>query len=136
MTLLVLLFLVPAVVYWLFWSLFPTPDPPPRWRVRLALGLEHLAHHLRGHRPPPYDPFDVLRVQTRLGAVADHVRGLENDKRCYARAERIIASQLAYDQLLAEACRMAGVEVRDAALGDAQERFREEVELTSRGWAW
>ena len=75
-------------------------------------------------------------MQERLGVVADHVRSLELDPRTFARAERIIASQLAYDQLLVEACQLAGVEVQPAAKGDPAERFREEVELASRGWAW
>ena len=37
---------------------------------------------------------------------------------------------------LAEACRMAGVEVPSVLTGDPQERFREEVELAARGWSW
>ena len=98
--------------------------------------LEHLAARIRPPRPPEYDPFTTLRVQERLGVVADHVRSLELDPRTFARAERIIASQLAYDQLLVEACKLAGVEVQPSAKGDPAERFREEVELASRGWTW
>jgi len=98
--------------------------------------LEHVAARLRRERKPEYDPFMTLRVQERLGIVADHVRSLELDPHTFARAERIIASQLAYDQLLAEACHLAGVEVQVVAKGDPSERFREEVELASRGWAW
>ncbi|WP_169164222.1 hypothetical protein [Cellulomonas taurus] len=82
------------------------------------------------------DPFDALLVQTRLSIVADHLRRLEDDPRAWARAERIIAGQLAYDALLAEACRLAGVEVLPRAKGDPWERLREEVELTARGWTW
>lgn len=82
------------------------------------------------------DPFDALLVQTRLGIVAEHLRRLEDDTHAWARAERIIAGQLAYDQLLAEACRLAGVEVLPRAKGDPWERLREEVELTARGWTW
>ena len=134
-----LLFLIsvaPTVLLGAVWALIPSPDEPPRWRTALADRLEALADRVRSRRPEPYDPFVTLRVQERLGAVAEHVRRLEEDERAFARAERIIASQLAYDQLLAEACRLAGVEVRPAAKGDAKERFREEVELTSRGWTW
>lgn len=126
----------PTVLLCSVWALIPSADEPPRWRVRLAEGLESVAARLRHRVPEPYDPFVTLRVQERLGAVADHVRRLEGDERAFARAERIIASQLAYDQLLAEACRLAGVEVRPAAKGDAKERFREEVELAARGWTW
>ncbi len=134
--LLLLTSLIPTVVLCGLWSLIPSPDEPPRWRVALAESLEALADRLRRPRPAALDPFLTLRVQQRLGVVAEHVRLLEGDERAFARAERIIASQLAYDQLLAEACRLAGVEVRPAATGDPQERFREEVELTARGWTW
>ncbi len=93
---------------------------------------------VRGGQPeaPDLDPFLALQLQTRLGVVADHVRHLEEDSRAYARAQRIIAGQLAYDALLAEACRLAGVDVLTEAAGDPGERFREEVELASRGWSW
>jgi hypothetical protein len=87
------------------------------------------------HRPLP-DPFDALQVQTRLAIVAEHIRHLEEDRHAWARAERIIAAQLAYDALLAQACRMAGVEVLPRAKGDPWERLREEVELIARGWTW
>ncbi|AEE47814.1 hypothetical protein [Cellulomonas fimi] len=127
---------VPALVFSLLWALLPGADEPPRWRVAVADRLERLAHRIRPERPQPPDPFDALRVQERLGAVADHVRSLELDPRTFARAERIIASQLAYDQLLAEACRLAGVEVLPRPKGDPAERFREEVELAARGWTW
>jgi hypothetical protein len=129
-------FFIPALVFGAIWHLFPSPDEPPRWRTWLATHLERAAAHLRRPKPPVYDPFLVLRVQERLGVVADHVRSLELDPHTFARAERIIASQLAYDQLLAEACQLAGVEIQVVAKGDPAERFREEVELASRGWAW
>ena len=133
---LVMVLFVPALVFWLVWSCFPTEDETPRWRAVLADRLEHVADRLRRRRSTPPDPFDALWVQDRLTKVADHVRSLELDPHLYARAERIIASQLAYDQLLAKACDMAGVEIEPHALGDPGERFREEVELTSRGWSW
>ena len=138
MTLVLLAFLclVPALVFRLVWMLVATPDEQPRWRRALAQRLDRLAARVRRERPPVYDPFMTLRVQERLTVVADHVRSLELDPHTFARAERIIASQLAYDQLLAEACKLAGVEVEVVAKGDPAERFREEVELASRGWAW
>lgn len=134
--LLAMMSVIPTLLLCAVWSLIPSVDETPRWRVALAQRLEHVAQRLRRQEPEPYDPFLTLRVQQRLGAVANHVRRLEADERTFARAERIIASQLAYDQLLAEACQLAGVEVRPAAAGDAQERFREEVELAARGWTW
>ena len=126
----------PALVFGLVGLLFPTTDDPPRWHAAVARRLEHLAERIRGPRVPVVDPFAALRVQERLGAVAHHVQRLEFDPRTFARAERIIASQLAYDQLLEEACRMAGVTVEPHAKGDPAERFREEVELAARGWTW
>ncbi|MGN8244467.1 hypothetical protein ACTHAM_001370 [Cellulomonas soli] len=133
---LLLTFLVPALVMVLFCSLLPGADETPRWRTALAAHLDRLARRLRRERPPTFDPFLALHVQERLGAVAEHVQELERDPHTWALAERVIASQLAYDELLAQACRLAGVEVQPHAKGDPAERFREEVELASRGWAW
>ena len=138
---LILISVVPTLVACALLSLVTPPDePPPRWRTVLAGWLTGLAQRLRREDPepvdPPSDPFRTLRLQQRLGVVAGHVRRLEDDEHTFARAERIIASQLAYDDLLAEACRMAGVEVRATAPGDPQERFRKEVELAARGWTW
>ncbi|MDM7830244.1 hypothetical protein [Cellulomonas edaphi] len=134
--LLIFVLLLPAVAFWLAFLWIPSPDEPPRWRTALASRLEAAADRLRRRQPATADPFEALRVQERLGAVAEHVLALEGDPHSFARAERIIASQLAYDQLLAEACKLAGVEVEPSALGDPYERFREEVELTARGWSW
>jgi hypothetical protein len=136
MLVLLVLLMAPGLMFALALALFATPDETPRWRLAVARHLEHLARRLRReHRYVP-DPFDALRVQTRLSAVANHVHSLEMEPHTFALAERLIASQLAYDQLLAEACGLAGVEVLPRAKGDPQERFREEVELTSRGWSW
>ncbi|GAA4622950.1 hypothetical protein [Cellulomonas oligotrophica] len=134
--LLLLVATTPALLLCAAWALIPSPDDPPRWQLALARGLERVADRLRREPPRTCDPFATLRVQERLGVVAAHVRELEGDVHAFARAERIISSQLAYDQLLAEACRLAEVEVRPAAKGDPHERFREEVELTARGWSW
>ncbi|GEA84147.1 MAG: hypothetical protein NVV70_14440 [Cellulomonas sp.] len=134
--LLVLSSLLPALLFGAVWSLFPGEEETPRWRAALARRFERWAHALRHEPPVTTNPFDALWVQDRLTKVADHVRQLESDTRGYARAERIIASQLAYDQLLAKACGLAGVQVVPSPLGDPAERFREEVELASRGWSW
>ena len=75
-------------------------------------------------------------MQTRLSAVADEVRALERDETAFARAHHLEATQRAYDALLAEACVLAGVATHPTDPGDESERFREEVELTSRGWSW
>ena len=103
----------------------------------------------RAHRhrptPPAGDPFETLRLQERLGIVAREVRRLEADQHAWARARRIIAIELAYDALLAEACHLAGITTPNEITGgpgnpgdpsDPDERFRREIELTARGWTW
>lgn len=135
---------LPALTFAAVLALIPGGEVPPKLRAlltrastRLAGALDRLAAHLRnGRHVPAPDPFDALHVQMRLGIVADHLQRLEADRHAWARAERIIASQLAYDALLAEACRLAGVEVLPRAKGDPWERMREEVELAARGWTW
>ncbi len=126
-------------------ALLPGGDVPARRRAArerrrawAAAGADRVAARLRrgDPMPPAPDPFDALQVQTRLTIVAEHLQRLEADVHGWARAERIIASQLAYDALLAEACRLAGVEVLARAKGDPWERLREEVELAARGWTW
>lgn len=101
-----------------------------------AVGVRRHRRRIAAAHARYADPFDALLVQTRLTIVAEHLRRLEDDPRAWARAERIIAGQLAYDALLAQACGLAGVEVLPRAKGDPWERLREEVELTARGWTW
>jgi len=110
------------------------PDAPPEpGRPRRPRRIVTLLHRRRGTPP---NPFEVLRIQTRLSAVADEVRALERDETAFARAHHLEATQRAYDALLAEACVLAGVATHPTDPGDESERFREEVELTSRGWSW
>lgn len=107
----------------------PTRVVPMRWLL------------LRLRRPaPPPDPFEVLRVQMRLAVLADEVRALERSQDVYARGHHLRATEAAYDALLIEACRLAGVPTAgphvSTVVQDREERFREEVELTARGWSW
>ncbi len=134
---------LPALTFTAVLSLLPGETSSRRRSVlsgvrnRIAGLLDRVAAHVRhGRHVPPPDPFDALHVQMRLRIVADHLQRLEADRHAWARAERIIASQLAYDALLADACRLAGVEVLPRAKGDPWERMREEVELAARGWTW
>lgn len=127
---------IPGLAFLAFLHCLPSEEARPRWRIALADRLDAIAARLRRERHTAPDPFAALWVQDRLGAVARHVQRLEGDKTVLARAEKIIATQIAYDYLLEEACVMAGVEVLPHAKGDPAERFREEVELASRGWAW
>ncbi|MGC5168358.1 hypothetical protein [Luteimicrobium sp. DT211] len=92
------------------------------------------------------DPLATLDVQFRLALAAAEVRRIEADPALYARAHHWRAAVLAYDALLREACRLAGVDDEDvvdppapldADAPRAQEaRLHEELELTSRGWSW
>ena len=78
----------------------------------------------------------------RLAVLAEEVRALERSEDVYARMHHLRATEAAYDAMLLEACRLAGVPtsvapgtVPTVALSH-QERFREEVELAARGWSW
>ncbi len=96
----------------------------------------------RRPQPPPPDPFEVLRVQMRLAALAEEVRALERSSDVYARVHHLRATEAAYDAMLVEACRLAGVPMQgehgrpSTVPQHRDERFREEVELASRGWSW
>jgi hypothetical protein len=136
----VLLIVLPAVAFGTFAAIFPRVGPPPRWRVRLgeavARGTEALRARAGRPAPPAADPFEVLRLQMRLGILADQVRALEADAQVYAKAHRLRATRAAYDDLLGEACRLAGVQLVPETRRSEGERLREEVELASRGWSW
>lgn len=136
---------LPGVVYGVLASAFLDFEPP-RWRVRLGRRLRRL--NARWHealaprvREEAADPFDALTLQIRLGQLAAQVQALEADPHAWARGRRIKATQDAYDDVLMEACRLAGIDAlaRDPDAGIAErdpERFREEMELASRGWSW
>jgi hypothetical protein len=90
---------------------------------------------------PAPDPLVTLRLQLRLGQLAAELRRVEEDPGVYARAHHWFAVQSAYDALLREACRLAGLPMDRAPLRAdertaADERLREELELSSRGWSW
>jgi hypothetical protein len=94
---------------------------------------------LRQARTP--DPLETLRLQVRLGELAAELRRVEEDPAVYARAHHWFAVQGAYDGLLREACRLAGLPTATEPLraddhAAAGERLREELELSSRGWSW
>jgi hypothetical protein len=64
----VLLFLLPSVVFGLLALALPGIGPTPRWRVVLQGWRDRSTGRLR--HEPACDPFQVLALQTRLGAVA------------------------------------------------------------------
>jgi hypothetical protein len=132
---LVLLLIAPAVAFLALEAAPPRAGPPPRWRLLLASLLEKQARRLRRHESPP-DPFDALRLQMRLGILADQLLALEAGDHVYAKAHRLQATRAAYDDLLEEACRLAGVDLDQQGHRGETERLRVEVELTARGWSW
>lgn len=93
-------------------------------------------------RPPPPDPFEVLRVQMRLAVLADEVRALERSEDVYARMHHLRATEAAYDAVLIQACHLAGVPTSPRSGApttvpqSARDRFQAEVELAARGWSW
>ena len=82
----------------------------------------------------PVNPFSALEVQLALGRVERLIADLQRDDRRFARAHHLYSAIAAYDRLLDEACRLAGVPAPDA-VGDAR-RLLAEVELRARGWTW
>lgn len=57
-------------------------------------------------------PLETLALQTRLGQLAEEVQRLERGSD-WARAHHLRAAELAYDNLLAEACKHAGITEAD-----------------------
>jgi hypothetical protein len=131
-------------------SLWSGLGPPWRWPILLVRAVGRGYRRAVGRRrrrsasADNPDPFTVLEVQHRLGLIATELRVLEAqdaDRTYYARAHRIHTRRSAYDQLLAEACVLAGVPAqRPGPEGwvcrTADERFSVEMELAARGWHW
>lgn len=127
----------PVLVFWALPLLMVfLPGPTRRWRSAVAAWLERLAGRVRGRRHVPPDPFTSLRVQMRLAALARELQFLEDAPAVYARAHRIAAVRAAYDDLLLEACLLAGVDVPPDARRDTAERWRKEAALAEHGWSW
>jgi hypothetical protein len=141
---------LPVTVYGLLAAAVPSPDAarrPGLWARLRGLGRRRARVETITVRPAevadPDDPLVVLAIQVRLGALADHIRRLESDEHIWARARKLEAAQAAYDALLDEACRLAGVRshLPPAETGALRrrtepERFEDELELAQRGWSW
>jgi hypothetical protein len=80
------------------------------------------------------DPFCALEVQLALARVEREIEELGRADGRFARGHHLIAARLAYDQLLGEACRLAGVELPPDH--GALRRLVAEAELRTRGWFW
>lgn len=112
------------------------PHPPSRRRQRLQRSVERLAGRLGKRVTPEADPFETLRLQARLGLLAGKIQRLEATPRIYAKAHRLMALEAAYDDLLDEACRLAGVSAATDLKRGEHRRWISEQELTTRGWSW
>jgi hypothetical protein len=112
------------------------PHPPSRWHRRLQPMLERLAARLGRPTVAEADPFETLRLQTRLGHLAGKIQRIEATPRIYAKAHRLMALEAAYDDLLDEACRLAGVPAEADLERGEHKRWLEEQELATRGWSW
>jgi hypothetical protein len=112
------------------------PSSRATWMVRSARAFRALVRRARGERKPPPDPFVVLRVQSRLGILAEEIRRLESDPDGYAKVRRLEALNAAYDDLLEEGCRLAGITATPPEEDRPARRWREERELAEHGWSW
>ena len=113
------------------------PQPPAsRWRRGVQTSARRVTKRLRRQTVPAPDPFDTLRLQTRLGHLAGEIRRIESAPGVYARAHKLMAVEAAYDDLLDEACRLAGVPDADDLERSEEKRWREDQALASRGWSW
>jgi hypothetical protein len=113
------------------------PQPPPsRWRRGVRRRTARLTARLHRHRDPEPDPFDTLRLQTRLGHLSTKIRWIESTPHVYARAHKLMALEAAYDDLLDEACRLAGCPGEAEMKRSEEKRWQEEQELAARGWSW
>lgn len=81
------------------------------------------------------DPFCALEVQLSLSRVEAEIAALLNDGDGeFAKGHHLTAARIAFDQLLDEACRLAGV--GDLPDTRALRRVVAEAELRTRGWTW
>jgi hypothetical protein len=102
-------------------------------------GLEwtkRVTARLHRHTEPEPDPFETLRVQTRLGHLSGKIRSVESSPHVYARAHRLMALEAAYDDLLEDACRLAGCPTPPDWQRSEATRWHAEQELAARGWTW
>ncbi|WP_406048062.1 hypothetical protein [Kribbella sp. NBC_00889] len=109
---------------------------PSHLRRWLQPSIDRLIRRRRRRAGVEADPFATLWVQTRLGHLAGEIRRIETTPRIYARAHRLMAVEAAYDDLLDEACRLAGVPGEADLERSEEKRWLEERELASRGWSW
>lgn len=155
----ILVYLAVVVAFWVLVDLAArdrtSSAAPERRRRRLRRAPMARRHHVRASRKQPVtDPFVALEIQLRLAAVASEIQRLERERHALAVAHHLRASQYAYDALLTEACRLAGLDATEPApppsddtmaspgavpvpwTVDEEQRMRQELELGARGWSW
>ncbi len=144
---------LPITVYGMLAIAVP-PSTGPRglrarwraWREHRRDGRDRMPDEVISAQPADTgadDPLAVLAIQVRLGVLADHIRELEADERIWARGRRLEAAQAAYDALLDEACRLAGIPSHlppargpELRRNSDPDRFEDELALAQRGWSW
>jgi hypothetical protein len=88
----------------------------------------------RNRYTSPPDPLRTLTVQWRLTRIAWEIRQLERDEQRWAKAHHLRAAEIAYDDLLAEACRLSSLPLPDGTR--AVRRLIMESDLRAQGWTW
>jgi hypothetical protein len=139
--------LPPGVAFGLPAALSPHPERTP-WLLRRLRAVANRLDDRRERRrvrrgavhPSEPDPFEVLNLQIRLAAMAQHVRALEDDPDLLSPGRRLELARAAYDALLTEACRLAEIEAQPtgpaARRRTEPERLADELQLAERGWLW
>lgn len=100
-----------------------------------ALTRSLLHRRAVGAHPPPStapDPFATLAVQVRLSRVAAELRRLDGAR--WAAGHHLAAATMAYDDLLAEAAELSGIDVPD--ISRSVRRLLLEAQLHAAGWTW
>jgi hypothetical protein len=127
----------------------------PAWKTVLPAWTSVLGVRQWRSRARLGDPFAVLDVQCSLARLEREITSLRRTgSRDFAQAHHLRAALIAYDQLLVQACRMAGVEPPtqdrpEAAVSGAElngsrpedpggevARVLAVVALDARGWRW
>lgn len=103
-------------------------------RSASASGPAPLVLPLPRRRRTVVDPFSALEVQLALSRIEGEIAALQHDDGRFARGHHLIAARLAFDQLLDQACRLAGV--HELPESGSLRRMMAEVELRARGWSW
>lgn len=112
-------------------------DPEREPRLGAGRGVR-MGERLRGlrHRRRNDNVFETLEVQLALTRIDQEIKQLRFGRGDdFAGAHHLRAAMKAYDYLLADACRLAGV-VQEPDAPVEVRRMLAEAELQARGWDW